>query len=144
MPPPYITNTVGHDYNFEIQFLILLGGPNEVPTSPPKFLLRELFSDNAPVTTSKGIEQIYAERPSTSISAKMPPPYITNTVGHDYNFEIQFLILLGGPNEVPTSPPKFLLRGLFSDNAPVTTSKGIEQTYAERPSTSISAKIPPL
>ena len=74
----------------------------------------------------------------------MPPPYITNTVGHNYNFEIQFLILLGGPNEVPTSPPKFLLRGLFSDNAPVTTSKGIEQTYAERPSTSISAKIPPL
>jgi len=36
-------------------------------------LLRELFSDNAPVTTSKGIEETYAECPSTSITAKSPP-----------------------------------------------------------------------
>ena len=61
------------------------------------------------------------------------PPYVINTVRYNYNSEIQFLIPLGGSNQVPTSPPKFLLRGLFSDNAFFMTSKVLSRPTQNAP-----------
>ena len=66
--PPYVINTVRYNYNSEIQFLIPLGGSNQVPTSPPKFLLRELFSDNAFFMTSKVLS-----RPTQNAPAHLYP-----------------------------------------------------------------------